>query len=89
MESEGNQTKKGNIGGVSELIRVAAGLLTHHLCHRLCRARDKAQRVCLGKELVIESNTWDKGCIFRRNKAPSGILGMPCCHFPCVGFWSF
>lgn len=56
MESEENQKKKGNIRGVSELIRVAAGLLTHHFCHRLCRAIDKAQRVCLVKELVIESD---------------------------------
>lgn len=48
MESEGNQNKKGNIRGVSELIRVA-GLLTHHLCQRLCRARDKAQSLpCKG-----------------------------------------
>lgn len=48
--------KKSNIRGVSELIRVVAGLLTHHFCHRLCRAIDKAQRICPVKELIIESD---------------------------------
>lgn len=56
MESEENQQKKSNVRGVSELIRVVAGLLTHHFCHRLCRAIDKAQRVCPVKELIIESD---------------------------------
>lgn len=56
MESEENQKKTGNIRGVSELIRVAAGLLTHHFCQRICRAADEAQQTCLVKELVVESD---------------------------------